>query len=156
MDFNNEVGQSILHYKKINMKKIKFKNRKLKGFTLAELMVVLCIIGILVLMALPILMPLISKTKAMEAQLQLKHLMQLEKNYFFVHSKYTNNLSDLDFEQAKLVTQDGRANYKIEVVEASSKSFKALATAVTDFDQDGQFNVWEVDNMENLREVTKD
>ena len=138
------------------MKTVKFKSKKLKGFTLAELMVVLAIIGILVLMALPILMPLISKTKAMEAQLQLKHLMQLEKNYFFVHSKYTNNLLDLDFEQAKLVTQDGHANYKIEVVEASNRSFKALATAVTDFDQDGEFNVWEVDNMENLREVTKD
>ncbi|HWY10380.1 MAG TPA: prepilin-type N-terminal cleavage/methylation domain-containing protein [Bacteroidia bacterium] len=138
------------------MKTMKFKNRKVKGFTLAELMVVLCIIGILVLMMLPILMPLISKTKAMEAQLQLKHLMLLEKSYFFTHSKYTDNLSDLDFEQAKLVTQDGRANYKIEVVEASNKTFKALATSVTDFDQDGQFNVWEVDNTENLKEVTKD
>lgn len=138
------------------MKTIKLKNKKLKGFTLAELMVVLCIIGILVLLALPVLMPLISKTKSMEAQLQLKHLLQLEKSYFFVHSKYSNSLDDIGFEQAKLVTQDGRANYKIEVVEASNKSFKALATAVTDFDQDGQFNVWEIDWAENLKEVTKD
>lgn len=138
------------------MKTVKLENRKLKGFTLAELMVVLCIIGILVLMALPVLMPLISKTKAMEAQLQLKHLLQLEKSYFFVHSKFSNSLEDLGFEQAKLVTQDGRANYKIEVVEASNKSFKALATAVTDFDQDGQFNIWEIDGLENLKEVTKD
>lgn len=138
------------------MKTIKLKNRTLNGFTLAELMVVLCIIGILVLMALPVLMPLISKTKAMEAQLQLKHLLQLEKSYFFVHSKFSNSLDDIGFEQAKLVTQDGRANYKIEVVEASNKSFKALATAVTDFDQDGQFNIWEIDGLENLKEVTKD
>lgn len=138
------------------MKTIKLKSKKLKGFTLAELMVVLCIIGILVLLALPVLMPLISKTKAMEAQLQLKHLLQLEKSYFFVHSKFSNSLDDIGFEQAKLVTQDGRANYKIEVVEASNKSFKALATAVTDFDQDGQFNIWEIDALENLKEVTKD
>lgn len=156
MDFNNEVEQSALHHKNINMKTITFKNRKLNGFTLAELMVVLCIIGILVLMALPVLMPLISKTKAMEAQLQLKHLLQLEKSYFFVHSKFSNSLDDIGFEQAKLVTQDGRANYKIEVVEATNKSFKALATAVTDFDQDGQFNIWEIDGTENLKEVTKD
>ncbi len=131
-------------------------SKKIKGFTLAELLVVLAIIGILVLLALPSLMPLISKTKAMEAQLQLKHLMQLEKSYFFVHSKYSNSIDDLGFEQAKLVTQDGHANYKVEVVEASAKSFKARATSVTDFDQDGEINVWEIDSNENLREVTKD
>jgi type IV pilus assembly protein PilE len=131
-------------------------SKKIKGFTLAELLVVLAIIGILVLLALPSLMPLISKTKAMEAQLQLKHLMQLEKSYFFVHSKYSNSIDDLGFEQAKLVTQDGHANYKVEVVEASAKSFKARATSVTDFDQDGEINVWEIDSNENLKEVTKD
>jgi len=136
--------------------KTTLKEKKLHGFTLAELMVVLAIIGVLVLMALPILMPLISKTKSMEAQLQLKHLMQLEKSYFFVHSTYSGSLDDLGFEQAKLVTEGGRANYKIEVVNASNKGFKALATAITDFDQDGQYNVWEVDGQENLKEVTKD
>jgi type IV pilus assembly protein PilE len=130
--------------------------KKLKAFTLAELLVVLAIIGILVLLALPSLMPLISKTKAMEAQLQLKHLMQLEKSYFFVHSKYSASIDDLGFEQARLVTQDGHANYKIEVLEASNKSFKARAISVTDFDQDGEMNVWEIDANENLHEVTKD
>jgi type IV pilus assembly protein PilE len=135
---------------------MKIKNRKLKGFTLAELMVSLAIIGIMVLIALPILMPLISKTKAMEAQLQLKHVLQLEKSYFFVHSKFSNSIDDIGFEQAKLVTNDGHANYKIEVVEANVKSFRATATSVTDFDQDGQINVWSIDSEENLREVTKD
>ncbi|MGZ4038478.1 MAG: type IV pilin protein [Bacteroidia bacterium] len=131
-------------------------NKQLNGFTLAELMVVLAIIGILVLMALPVLMPLISKTKSMEAQLQLKHVLQLEKSYFFVHSKFSNSTDDIGFEQAKLVTQDGHANYKIEIVEASAKGFKALASSVTDFDQDGQMNVWQIDSEENLKEVTKD
>lgn len=135
---------------------MKHLNKKLKGFTLAELLVVLAIIGILVLLALPVLMPLISKTKSLEAQLQLKHLLQLEKSYFFIHSKYSNSLDYVGYEQAKLVTQDGHANYKIEVVEASTRGFKAKATSVTDFDQDGQFNVWEVDEQENVKEVTKD
>ncbi|MBN8693525.1 MAG: type II secretion system protein [Bacteroidetes bacterium] len=139
------------------MKKLKqIRTKKLKGFTLAELMVVLAIIGILVLLSLPVLMPLISKTKAMEAQLQLKHLLQLQKSHFFVHSKYSNNLEEIGFEQAKLVTQNGHANYKIEIVSAGNNAFKALATSVTDFDQDGVFNVWEIDSQENLKEVTKD
>ena len=134
----------------------KLQHKKLKAFTLAELMVVLAIIGILVLLALPSLLPLISKTKSLEAQLQLKHLLQLEKSYFFVHSKYSNDIDDLGFEQAKLVTEDGRANYKIEIVEASAKTFKAKAISVTDFDQDGIFNVWEIDAGENLKETIKD
>ncbi len=129
---------------------------KLKAFTLAELMVVLAIIGILVLLALPSLLPLISKTKALEAQLQLKHLLQMEKSYFFVNSKYSNSMDDIGFEQAKLVTADGHANYKIEIVEASAKGFKAKAISVTDFDQDGTFNEWEIDSNENLKEITKD
>lgn len=137
-------------------KRTKHLRKKLKGFTLAELMVVLAIIGILVLMALPVLMPLISKTKSMEAQLQLKHVLQLEKNYFFVHSKFSNSIDDIGFEQAKLVTQDGHANYKIEIVEATAKGFRALASSVTDFDQDGELNVWQIDSDENLKEVTKD
>ena len=43
----------------------------LRAFSLPEMLVVLVIIGILVLIALPNLMPLISKAKAMEAQQQL-------------------------------------------------------------------------------------
>jgi type IV pilus assembly protein PilE len=136
--------------------KTHFFTRTLKGFTLAELLVVLAIIGILVLLAMPVLMPLISKTKSLEAQLQLKHLMQLEKSYFFVHSKYTKSLDDIGYEQAKLVTQEGHANYKIEIIDASNRGFKAKATSVTDFDQDGQFNTWEIDEAENIKEVIKD
>ena len=131
-------------------------NIKLKAFTLAELMTTLCIIGILVLLALPKLMPLISKTKSLEAQLQLKHVLQLEKTYFFMNSKYSTNLQEIGYEQAALVSEDGTANYKIEVVEATNKSFVAKATAVTDFDGDGVFDVWQVDEKEKLKEVTPD
>lgn len=47
------------------------KGQGLQAFSLPEMLVVLVIIGILVLIALPNLMPLISKAKAMEAQQQL-------------------------------------------------------------------------------------
>ena len=45
--------------------------KRLRAFSLPEMLVVLVIIGILVLIALPNLMPLISKAKSMEAQQQL-------------------------------------------------------------------------------------
>lgn len=129
---------------------------KLDAFTLTELLVVLVIVGILVLLALPNLMPLISKAKSTEAKVQLEFVHTQEKNYFYEHSKYSNNLEDIGFIQEKLVNEGGRANYRIEIVSAEPTSFLAQATAITDFDGDGVYNVWEIDQDKNLRETVKD
>jgi type IV pilus assembly protein PilE len=131
---------------------------RVPAFTLTELLVVLVIIGILLLMALPVLMPLISRTRSVEAKQGLKHIYTLEKTYFYEFSKYTMELERIGFEQEKLVTEgeDGKANYDFEVISADSKTFKARATAMVDFDGDGQLNVWEIDEKNNLDEITKD
>ena len=128
----------------------------IRGFSLPELLVVLVIIGILVLIALPNLMPLIARAKATEAQQQLTYLHTLQQSNFYTYSRYSVSLDELGFEQEKLVTDGGRANYLIEIIEASEHGFKATATAVVDFDGDGIFNVWEIDEDKNLREVVKD
>ena len=132
------------------------KARTLRGMTLIELLLVLALIGILLSMAVPKLMPLIGRTKSLEAQMQLKHILNLEKNYFYIHSKYSNSLEDLGFEQSKLVTEDGKANYKIEIMEANNRSFTAKALSVTDFDQDGQLNIWQINQEEEIKEIIKD
>jgi len=129
---------------------------RLKAFTLTELLIVLVIIGILVMLALPKLMPIISKAKSTEAQLQLKHLYTLEKNYFYMYSRYSADMEEIGFEHADLVSNGGNANYQIAIVESSNASFKATATAETDFDGDGVLNVWEIDNDKNLKETVKD
>ena len=130
--------------------------RKVKAFSLAELLVVLVIMGILVLIALPNLMPLISKAKSVEAQQQLIFLHSLQKTYFYTWSRYSASLDETGFEQLPLVTNEGNANYLIEITSANENSFTARATAVVDFDQDGIYNVWEIDHDKQLREVTKD
>jgi len=121
-----------------------------------ELLVVLVIIGILILIALPNLMPIIAKTKALEAQNHLVHMYGLERNYFFMYSKYSNEFNAIDFLPEKTVKNGGTSNYEYQIVEASNNSFKAKAIAVTDFDGDGVFNVWEIDQNKNLKEVVKD
>ena len=57
-----------------------FSDRNLRAFSLTELLVVHVIIGMLVLVAMPNLMPLISRAKATEAQQQLTFLHSLEKS----------------------------------------------------------------------------
>lgn len=77
--------------------------KQLRAFSLPELLVVLVIIGILVLIALPNLMPLISRAKATEAQQQLTYLHTLQKSNFYTYSRYSESLEELGFEQSKLV-----------------------------------------------------
>ena len=138
------------------MRRLICHGSSIRGFSLPELLVVLVIIGILVLIALPNLMPLIARAKATEAHQQLTYLHTLQQSKFYTYSRYSVSLDELGFEQEKLVTDGGRANYLIEIIEASEHGFKATATAVVDFDGDGIFNVWEIDEDKNLREVVKD
>ena len=130
--------------------------KKIKAFTLAEVLVVLAIIGILVLLALPRLMPLISQAKSVEAKEQLSHLRLLEVTFFHTHSKYSTSFAEIGFEPVKSTTEGGSANYAIEIVAATTNSFKAQAKAVVDFDGDGNFNLWEIDQDNNLKEVIPD
>ena len=132
------------------------RGKKVDAFSLPELLVVLVIIGILVLIALPNLMPLISKAKSTEAQQQLVFLHTLQKSNFYTYSKYSNSLEEIGFEQQKLVTEGGTANYLIKIVSANEKEMIATATAVVDFDGDGVYNVWQIDKDKKLKEITKD
>ena len=43
-----------------------------------------------------------------------------------------------------------------ETVAHGSFGFKAQAVSVVDFDKDGVFNVWEIDQDKNLKETVKD
>jgi len=132
------------------------KIKKLPSYNLQETLIVLAIIGILLLIALPNLMPLISKAKSIEAQTQLKAIYNSEKQYFFMYSKYSANFEELDFEIPKTVKENGTANYRYEITQADNSNFKVRATAVTDFNGDGVFNVWEIDSNGNPTQLTKD
>ena len=140
------------------MIKLKMANtlKKLPAYNLQEVLIVLVIIGILLLLALPNLMPLISKTKSIEAQTQLKYIYNSQTSYRYMYSKFSSDLNEIDFEAPKTVKEDGTSNYVYEVLNASNSNFKARATAITDFDGDGVFNVWEIDENGNPKQTVKD
>lgn len=130
--------------------------KEASGFSMTELLVVLVIIGVLVLLALPRLLPVVTKAKTTEAKLNLKQVYMLEKSYKFENDKYSSDLNQIGFEQEKLVSDGGSARYKIAIVESDVNSFRATATATIDFDNDGTFNVWEVTQDGQIKEVTPD
>jgi type IV pilus assembly protein PilE len=137
------------------MRKTKLINMD-AGFSMTELMVVLVIIGILVLLALPKLQPVVTKAKTTEAKLMLKQVYTLEQSYKFEHDRYSQALPDIGFEQEKLTSEGGQARYKIEVVSANEKSFSAQATSIVDFNGNGTFNVWVVDETGAIKEKVPD
>jgi type IV pilus assembly protein PilE len=126
------------------------------GFSLTELMIVLVIIGILVLLALPKLLPIVTKAKTTEAKLMLKQVYTLEQAYKYERDRYSIQLAEIGFEQEKLVSQGGQARYRIEISSGDEKGFQAQATSVVDFDNDGTFNVWVVDQTGAITEKVAD
>lgn len=132
------------------------RSTRIPAFTLAEALLVMAIIGILMLIALPQFMPLIAKAKSQEAQIQLKFISNLQTQHRYIHSTYSMEFSEIDFEMPKTVKQGGTANYHYEILEATPSSFKARAEAVVDFDGDGTMNIWEIDQDGSPKEIIKD
>jgi len=129
---------------------------RVKAITLFEVLITFALIGIMFMLVLPNQASNVAKAKALEAQSMLNHVYMLEKNHFYMYSKYSSNLEDVGFEQALLVTEGGSANYKIVVENASASSFTLKAESVVDFDADGQLNVWQIDQNKILKETVKD
>ncbi|GAB1856182.1 prepilin-type N-terminal cleavage/methylation domain-containing protein [Flavobacteriaceae bacterium MHTCC 0001] len=131
-------------------------NGKVPAYNLQEVLIVLCIIGILLLLALPNLLPLITKAKSIEAQTQLKYIYNSQTSYRYMYSKFSSDFNEIDFEAPKTVKNGGTSNYSYEIISASQDNFKAKATAITDFDGDGVFNVWEIDENGTPKQIVKD
>lgn len=133
-----------------------YRDKKLKAFTLMEILIVIAVIGVLYFLAVPNQASTVASAKAIEAKSMLNQVHALEKNHFYMYSKYSMSLEEIGFEQERLTTEGGNANYRVQIVEAANGSFLAQAEAVVDFDADGQFNVWSIDQNKSLKEVTKD
>ncbi len=138
------------------MIKTKQKKHHLKAYSLSEILIVLCIIGILIYLVLPSQAPVVAMAKATEAKNMLTMVHSLEKNHFYRHSRYSADLKEINFEQVATIAEGGQAVYKITITEASINGFKATATSLQDFDGDGIYNTWQIDQNRELKEIIKD
>lgn len=132
------------------------KHRKLKAFSLAEILIVLAIMGILLMLVIPNQSGIATRTKSMEAQQELRMIHNLQYAYFLQYSKYSLDTKEINYIPHKLITEGGTALYRITVVEASPSGFKAKAEAVQDFNGDGKYNIWEIDQEGQPKETQPD
>ncbi len=131
-------------------------NRKIKAFSLAEILIVLAIMGILIMLVVPNQAGVATRTKSLEAQQELKMVGNLQYAYFLQFSKYSADLNTINYIPHKLVNAGGSANYEVRIIEASTDGFIAQAEAVVDFNGDGQHNIWEINQEGELKEVQPD
>lgn len=121
-----------------------------------NIMIAIIIAGILTAIAVPNIMGMVVRAKQVEAKNQLEHVYSLERLHFLEFSKYSSDPKEIDFEQELLVSEGGSARYKVEITEAGTTSFTARATSVEDFDGDGVFNVWEINQDRKVTETIED
>lgn len=86
----------------------------------------------------------------------LNKVYELEMAYKEMFGHYTDNLYALVFIQDTLVTEGGEANYQISLLEVTDSTFIATVISVVDFDRDGQFNTWTVNETGIITEIVKD
>lgn len=132
------------------------RHKKLKAFSLAEILIVLAIMGILLMLVIPNQSGIATRTKSMEAQQELRMIHNLQYAYFLQYSKYSLDTKEINYIPHKLITENGTALYRISIIEASPTGFKAKAEAVQDFNGDGKYNIWEIDQEGQPKETQVD
>lgn len=132
------------------------KHKKLKAASLIHIMIYIIIAGVLVAMSVSPLQNMVIRAKQSEAKNELERIHTLQRMYHLEFSKYSLELKEIGYEVVGLVTEGGRARYKIEIIEAAGGTYSARATSVEDFDNDGVFNQWEINQDRIIKEVQED
>jgi prepilin-type N-terminal cleavage/methylation domain-containing protein len=128
------------------------KDKKTKGMTLIELMIVVVIIGILATMAMPRFMRIAAKAKQSEAKQLLKQIYTMQEAYFGMHEHYC-----LDGIVAASATPFAFAQIHVDVMLPARYSYTMAATQSTftctatgNIDTDGTIDTWTIDDQGNL------
>jgi len=137
---------------------MKNNKRNNNALTLIELLIVVVIIGILTALALPRFLSMQAKVKGSEARGMLKAALVLEKAYYSHHGRYSASLDSIGFVQTPLITDlpAGNARFRLTVPVAGATELQIMATSVVDFDGDGRYSTWMIDQSGHLEELVTD
>jgi len=108
----------------------------LQGFTLIELMVAVCILGILSAVAIPVYQHFTKQAKMVEAQSALHELEGLEDYYYSLFDTYTDDLDALGFAPIP------RLQYYTILIELKNGGLGYDATASATLDASGFLDAW--------------
>ena len=122
--------------------------KRISGFSLIDVMIVVVIIGILVALAFPNLDKYLKRARQTEAKINLSAIYTAQKIYYTIHQEYTDQITQLD------ITLDEDAIYGYTFEELSKTAFKSQASA--NIDDDDALDIWTIDQDKNLDHVNDD
>lgn len=70
--------------------------------------------------------------------------------------RYTDKINEIIIAQDTLAKARSETKYRVLIKEASDSSFKAIVISVVDFDGDGQYSQWMIDETGDITKMVKD
>ena len=124
-------------------------SRRVKGFSLIEVMIVVVIIGILAALAYPNLQNYLMRTRQTEAKTNLSAIYTAQKIYFSIQGQYANELTSLDISIGS--GEDAVYSYSVT---GNSNSF--TATAQGNLNADSALDTWTINQDKLLQNTIND
>ena len=109
-------------------------NKRMRGFTLIEMLVVVAILALLVAAAVPTYVAHREELQLAEVRNRLIELMRLEQNYYLVKSSYTTDLKD-EIDAGHLLSG---IDYKISAAACDQDIKKCVRLSAVPEDSDKQ------------------